>query len=68
MCPNTCNTCNKCIDGIARFKLIWNSRKITRDCVWVGNKQTQRRCNVPGISDTCRVVCDFPVEIDYIPS
>ncbi len=58
MCPVTCGTCNDdCEDVTVRFKVTWNGRKISRDCSWVANRATSMRCNLPGVSDSCRSTC-----------
>lgn len=59
MCPVTCNACDmySCVDGENRFKVVWNGKKVARDCTWVGNKQTVMRCNADGVNDTCRGTC-----------
>ena len=57
MCQNTCDSCQSCIDGTARFRLQWNNRRIARDCRWVRNKQTTLRCAASGVRDTCRETC-----------
>ena len=57
MCPKTCGTCDPCIDGTARFKLVYNDRKITRSCEWVAKKQTSQRCTAAGVSGACRLTC-----------
>ena len=58
MCPYTCGACNPCIDGTARFKLVYNDKKITRKCEWVANKQTAQRCAADGVSGVCRSTCN----------
>ena len=58
MCPNTCEICGACFDGQNRFTLPWNGRMIRRSCSWVGKKQKNRRCAVPGVAITCRVTCN----------
>ena len=58
MCPDTCGTCDVCADSSARFTLIWNNKKIARNCVWVGNKATIQRCNVEGVAEACRETCE----------
>jgi hypothetical protein len=37
--------------------LDWNGKRIARNCVWVANKQTETRCSVNGVSETCRGTC-----------
>lgn len=57
MCSDTCGTCSTCVDSDLRFKLTWNSKKITRGCTWVANKQTVMRCAVDGITGACSSTC-----------
>lgn len=58
MCPETCGTsCSTCADSSVRFKLSWNGKKIARDCTWVGNKATNKRCDVEGVTEACRETC-----------
>jgi hypothetical protein len=58
MCPNTCDTCSSCLDGLNRFRLIWKGNRIARDCAWVSNKATIQRCDTMGVADSCRMTCD----------
>lgn len=58
MCPSTCNKSCNCVDGTKRFRFPWKGKMVSRDCTWVGNKQTRQRCAVPGMSDTCSSTCD----------
>jgi hypothetical protein len=48
----------ECADSSLRFKLKWNGRNIARDCSWVGNKQTEARCEEDGVSAMCAKTCD----------
>ncbi len=57
-CPVTCDACNTCEDSTVRFKVGWNSKKIMRDCTWVGNKATVQRCNIDGVAEACPATCD----------
>ena len=57
-CPSTCNTCDVCQDSSLRFKFDFKDRgKIARDCTWVANKNTNGRCKVDGMENTCRETC-----------
>lgn len=56
-CSETCNTCSSCIDSPLRLKIFWQEKFIRRDCEWVNNRQTDRRCAVPGVADACRATC-----------
>ena len=56
-CPSTCGTCSNCVDSNSRIQFKYNNKKITRDCIWVANKNTQGRCKIPGMEYTCRVTC-----------
>ncbi len=57
MCPVTCGTCNNCEDSTVRFKVTMDGKKISRDCSWVASRSTSMRCNLPGVSDSCRSTC-----------
>ncbi len=57
-CPVTCGTCEEtCEDTSLRFKVEWNERIVTRDCIWIGNKATIQRCNIKGVAEACPVTC-----------
>ncbi len=56
-CPVTCGTCDTCVDTTIRFKVSWNGNLIMRDCIWIGNRATVQRCNLPGVADACPVTC-----------
>ena len=56
-CPNACESCSDCVDSTVRFKFVWNNKTIHRDCEWVARKATYNRCQVAGISDSCRSAC-----------
>merc|ERR1712241_1583508 len=47
-----------CLDTSVRFRVTWNSKLISRDCVWIGNKATKMRCALPGVADACPEACD----------
>ena len=47
-----------CVDSTLRFKLFKDGSRITRDCVWVGNRSTQSRCALNGVSDMCPATCN----------
>ena len=53
----TSSTTSSCGDSTLRFKLTWNSKKITRGCDWVANKATVQRCAVDGVSAMCSDTC-----------
>ena len=59
MCPETCEVCDVCEDSSARFKLVWNGKRISRDCIWVGNRATRSRCAVDGVAEACRETCEL---------
>lgn len=56
-CPDTCGTCDECIDSTARLKFRYKGRKMTRDCTWVATKKTVERCEIEGIAEACRETC-----------
>ena len=58
MCPETCtSTDNTCNNGMARFKFDYNGDTIMRSCIWVEKRNTEERCKIHGIKDTCRETC-----------
>jgi len=46
-----------CADSSLRFKVNWNDRLITRDCIWISNKATIQRCKLRGVPAACPVTC-----------
>ncbi len=48
---------DECSDSSLRFKVNWNGKKITRDCVWVSNKATSKRCALEGVTNMCPDTC-----------
>ncbi len=46
-----------CEDTSLRFKVVWNGRLITRDCIWIGNRATIQRCNIEGVKQACPKTC-----------
>jgi hypothetical protein len=58
MCTQTCMTCDTCADGRRRFYMKNSqSRKHSRACYWASNRNTEKRCKVFGIAETCRKTC-----------
>lgn len=58
MCPNTCNTCDSCVDATNEMRFTWNGRNLTSaTCEWVARTETSVRCAVDGVSDACRSTC-----------
>jgi len=57
MCPSTCNACSTCIDSTSRFKFVKNGKMISRSCEWTATKNSVGRCQIEGMSDTCRDTC-----------
>ena len=56
MCPSTCESCGECADSRLRFKFTKrNGRMIARKCGYVRNNDD--RCDIDGISETCRDTC-----------
>jgi len=57
MCPNTCGSCDVCVDSNLRMKFYKDdNKKITRDCSWTSVKPN--RCNIDGMKDSCRDTCN----------
>jgi hypothetical protein len=59
-CPSTCETCKACSDSTSRFILLYDDDGISKSlksCDWVARKDTEARCAIPGISQTCRSTC-----------
>ncbi|GFH55221.1 hypothetical protein CTEN210_11697 [Chaetoceros tenuissimus] len=54
MCPQTCMTCDKCVDGRRRFYM---KNGTSRACYWASSRNTVKRCKVLGIAETCRKTC-----------
>ena len=52
MCPNTCNTCDVCVDGAKRFKFefVWNGQIIKETCKGVASNKSL--CEVEGMIET----------------
>ncbi len=46
-----------CSDSFSRFKLNYNGRRITRDCIWVSNRATAQRCASEGVPEMCPKAC-----------
>ena len=57
ICPETCDTCSSCTDSPLRFKVFWNGKTRAKDCGWVKNKSTLKRCEADGVSESCRATC-----------
>jgi len=57
-CPNTCGSCDTCSDSTVVFYHEDNDQKTRRQCWWVARKDTDSRCAIPGIADTCRSTCN----------
>jgi len=55
-CPGT-GTPSSCSDSPLRFKIVKNDNVIRRDCTWVSNKNTNARCALDGVSETCPDTC-----------
>ena len=61
-CPKTCNKCelSECKDSPFRFRYpLQNSDYSgkTRTCKWVATGNTRKKCNRPGVAETCRETC-----------
>lgn len=59
MCPNSCGTCNNCVDSTSRMKFYKAdvNRVVARDCKWTSNKDIINRCNLDGMINACRKTC-----------
>ncbi len=55
--PTDISTTTFCTDSSLRFRLSWKGNKISRDCRWVANKQTNQRCNIHGVAAMCADTC-----------
>jgi len=56
-CPSTCGKCERCLDSPLRFNFFHNDRFMTRSCKWAERMETDSRCNIDGMADTCRKTC-----------
>jgi hypothetical protein len=75
-CPGTCGSCGTCSDSTSRFLVTaltdgMNDDRNTKSCEWVARKNTEYRCSIPGISETCRSTCgnccsDSPNEFSFL--
>ena len=56
-CPNTCGTCDSCVDTTARFRFTYNGQSIVRNCDFVGRVESkvEGRCAASGY--VCRSTC-----------
>jgi hypothetical protein len=50
-------TSSTCKDSTLRFKLVYNGKKISRDCGWVAKKSTNQRCAADGVPSHCPDTC-----------
>lgn len=57
LAPTATPTPMNCNDSPLRFRTRWNGRAMSRDCSWVGNKATNQRCALPGVSAICSDTC-----------
>ena len=65
-CPNTCGSCDTCSDstlvfyheGIYHEDINHEEIEKSGKCAWVARKDTDTRCAIPGIADTCRSTCN----------
>jgi len=56
-CPSTCGTCSISADSPLRFSFNFAGQRITRSCEWTARKHTHVRCDIGGMSDTCKATC-----------
>lgn len=58
-CPQSCGTCGICSDSMVQFIVDSNNATAAdKSCEWVARKNTEMRCSIPGIAETCRSTCD----------
>ena len=57
ICPDTCSTCDTCVDSSTRMKFVKDGKTITRDCGWTGVKPNSR-CKIDGMKLACRQTCN----------
>ena len=56
-CPDTCGTCDTCVDGTLKFKFVLNEEILGKKCSFFERKP--KRCSkVDGVKDTCRLSCE----------
>lgn len=46
-----------CVDSTMRFRFDYKGKVIGRGCAWVSRKDTDERCAVEGIMETCPLTC-----------
>ena len=49
---------SSCSDSPARFRVLFNGKKISRRCAWVAKKFTDERCELDGVAEMCPATCD----------
>jgi hypothetical protein len=58
LCPSTCGSCDTCVNAKLKLKIIDSNEKVfKKKCGWV-KKKKNLRCQLQGVSDTCRIICD----------
>ena len=55
-CPDTCGTCDTCVDATLKFKFVWKGKKKSKKCRFF--RRNDRCSLVVGAADTCRFTCD----------
>jgi len=68
-CPKSCNTCNTfdAMDSVlcADSNKKWYKKSNKRDkvkakgCAWVKRGNTEKKCEIEGVKETCRETCNF---------
>jgi hypothetical protein len=56
-CPETCGTCQRCVDSPLRIEFKHKNKKMTKSCEWVKKWNKLKRCKIAGIKETCRKTC-----------
>jgi len=56
-CPSTCGTCSLCADSPLRLKFVLNDALVARSCEFTARINTEDRCTIAGMADTCRKTC-----------
>lgn len=67
-CPESCWKCGTCVDSLLRFKLTFDNKEMFKSCEWVRRINTDNRCNIQGIDNTCRDTCNTCIPRTDSPS
>lgn len=55
--PTTALSSSNCIDTPFRFRLTKDGENISRNCIWVSNRDTRNRCSLDGVPSMCPNTC-----------